>query len=236
MKTKDGHYTIITAPIIILILLLSNYFPGRAINTQNTTWTDEFTSPILNARWYWHNEDPAYWSLNDRPGFLRMKTKINYNRMSLLQPMPIGDFLIETYLDFLPTTNFQGAGLIVFLDNENLISVLRAYCDTSVCVGNGIYFDHVKAGIFMGSNYASTVSNPNAIWLQLAKSGNTFQARYSENGIDWTYMGQHTIDFTPDAIGLDVHNAGVGPEIPADFDYFKLIDGTIHTYLPLLAK
>lgn len=235
---KSKYFRIILGGFIICFVTLIglNLHSSEALSVQSYVWRDDFNESALNPRWYWQNEDPAYWSLTENPGTLLIRTKTGYTPMYLLQDIPVGNFEIETYLDFTPVENFQGAGLTVYLDNNNILALIRAYCDQAWCSGNAIYFDHVENGEFIGSSYGTVVPNLSIIWLKLMREGSDYTAYYSENGTDWTMLGEHTIGFQPGSIGLDVHNSGSGPEIPAKFDYFNLVDNSKFIYLPLIIK
>ncbi|MFZ3069718.1 MAG: hypothetical protein WA110_01155 [Anaerolineaceae bacterium] len=39
-----------------------------------------------------------------------------------------GDYKMETYLEFTPVSNFQAAGLVVHLGDENHLALIRAHC------------------------------------------------------------------------------------------------------------
>lgn len=79
------------------------------------------------------------------PGFLRITTT-EQNSNTLVQTAPPGDFEIQTRVFITPTENFQQAGLHVALDDENQLSLTRAYCGHPTCVGNGIYYDITEGG------------------------------------------------------------------------------------------
>jgi beta-xylosidase len=139
----------------------------------------------------------------------------------LVRPAPGSDFEITTLLQFEPTRNFQFAGLVVGEGTTDYLQLGRAYCDVPLtCVGDGIYFDSVVAGVFTGSNYSVPLSTPAGIHLRVRAEGSTFTAYYSSNGIDWIPVGSHLRSFGAPHIGLVAHQSDV--DVVAEFDYFRV--------------
>jgi beta-xylosidase len=224
------------------LLFLSVLFIHAAPAAPSVTWTDDFDAGSLAAPWWWVREDPGYWSLTARSGFLRITTQETFTTVNniLVQAMPPGEYQIEARVLFTPTENFQLAGLVVYLDDGNFLSLGRGYCDSTLpaCAGNAIYFDRIEDSAIVGSNYPLTTTLPAATYLRLARVGDTYTASASIDGVTWTQLGSHAITFAPTAIGLRASNqmSGAAAEIPADFDYFILIDSSHHLFLPALTK
>jgi beta-xylosidase len=198
---------------------------------------DNFDSSTLDSRWSWIREDPTHWSLTDVPGFLRITTQANPDNL-LVQAMPGSDFTMETRVIFTPTESFQIAGLLVYQDDSNTVTLGRAFCGfpPPTCVGNGIYFDYVEGGFFAG-HYAVTTTVEGEAYLRIERQGDVYTGSVSTDGTNWALIGAHTIAITPTQIGLLAGN-GLQPvgEIPADFDYFTLTDNLLRVYLPLIAR
>jgi regulation of enolase protein 1 (concanavalin A-like superfamily) len=180
----------------------------------------------LSPGWFWLGEDPGRWSLTERPGFLRILLDPAGCRSAPtnapLRPEPVGDYTVETLVEFTPVSNFQLAGLIVFQDDENYLKLGRAFCEGgSACIGNGVYFDSYFAGSFADANFATSTYNPSHIYLRLQRSGDVFTASYSEDGQNWGEIGQHSSALQPQGVGLFAGQSCSG-SIPADFDYFSI--------------
>jgi hypothetical protein len=58
------------------------------------------------------------------------------------------------------------------------------------------------------------------IYLRLRRVGATYTAYFSEDGENWTLLGEHVRDFPQPQIGLMAAQAA--EQIPAAFDYFTL--------------
>jgi len=58
--------------------------------------------------------------------------------------------------------------------------------------------------------------------LRLRREGTTYTGYYSEDGANWTVIGQHTSNLTPFRVGLIAAQANEA-ETTADFDYFTIV-------------
>ena len=195
-------------------------------------WRDEIDGALADD-WYWLDENVDKWNFHD--GWLQIYASPyeTEGRNILLRPVSQGDFAIETRVLFEPTANFQFAGLYISQDDGTYLALGRAFCDKpDVCVGNGIYFDYVSGGDWVGSNFATQFDNPfNSAesFLRLERQGDMVRAFYSHEGITWTEIGTHWIppEFQVNGVGLiasgDYDKSD--EDIPADFDYFELTEG-----------
>lgn len=194
-------------------------------------WRDEFDGTLAEG-WYWENGDSGEWSLGDEPGFLRLDVSntSGIDGNLLLRQVQQGDFAIETHVIFEPNTNFQFAGLVIYQDEYNHLSLGRAFCDVEgACVGNGIYSDYVAGGNWVSGNFGTVVNSSNEAYLRLERRGDMVRALYSYEGITWFEIGTHWIspDFQVNGVGLmaggDYDTSD--PNISAYFDYFELTEG-----------
>ena len=196
----------------------------QSITMAESTFRDEFDRQLAEG-WTWLAEDPARWSLTGELGWLQIiASDASFDGPSfptniLLRNPPEGDFEITTLLRFSPTSNFQFAGLLVFQDKGNALQFGRAFCDLAdTCVGDGIYFDNFQDG-FIQANHKASI-NGSEIHLRLQRVGNTYTGYYSQDGVNWTPIGEHTREFSQIQIGLMAAQAA--EDIPALFDYFRL--------------
>ena len=183
----------------------------------------------LASGWRWVNEDPSHWSLTDSPGRLQIRLQpggvggddVQPPSNLLLRPAPEGDFEISAGVDFNPSSDFQFAGLIVYQDDQTAMQLGRAFCDVAAdcAVTNGIYFDNIQGGGFVGPDFATGMSGGSKYLLRLRREGSTYTASFSENGINWFTTGQHTSDLNPALVGLIAAQA-YQAETTAGFDFF----------------
>jgi len=240
MKSRLIHLIVLLTFAIGSFGLLSAIMSASAASSvvSSVTWTDDFDATSLDSSWSWIRNDPTHWSLTERPGFLRItintqQVLIENNR--LVQPAPVGDFEIQTRVQFTPTENYQAAGLMVYQDGNNLVLLHRGFCDwpPPVCVNNGIYFDYVEDG--GGVGYHMTIPSEGDAYLKLIREGAVYTGYASIDGVNWMQVGVHTTSLTPSMIGLRADNSQQGAaEIPADFDFFTLVDKTNRLYLPFI--
>ena len=211
---------------------------GTRIDTfKYDVWTDPFSSSTLNEQWSWLNEDPTHWSLSGHPGFMRIVTQQQSNANRLVQAAPIGDFEIRTRLLFTPTLNYHFAGLSVYDDDANQLSLGRSFCSDEGCVGNGIYFENLVDDVVTGSSFGITTTLDSEAYLLLVREGTDYTGFISMNGTEWTELGTHSASYMPAYIGAFGHNNMQDiVEIPADFDFFVSISSDSKIYLPAIEK
>jgi len=197
---------------------------------ETSRWIDDFNAGLLEP-WEWVNENPNRWSLTEQPGYLRiyLSPYAFPQENALLRPGVQGDFTLKTHLIFKPDTNYQFAGLVIFQDAKNHLAFGRAFCNNpNDCVGNGIYFDYARGAGLISDNFATSVDSTIEAYLRLERRGKMIKGFYSSDGITWLAIGEHEIpsDFQVNSVGLIASNDldTSDPEIPADFDYFELIE------------
>jgi beta-xylosidase len=188
---------------------------------------DDFEGALAGG-WAWENEDPSHWNLTDVPGSLRIVLQdggINWPtpaRNVLLRQPPTGTFEIETLVRFTPSSDFQFAGLVIYQDGNTGLQLGRAFCaPKETCVGNGVYFDNLMGDGRVGSNFATATASQSQAYLRLRCEGSTYTGYYSEDGTNWTVIGQHTNPLNPLRVGLIAAQAAQA-ETTADFDYFTI--------------
>jgi beta-xylosidase len=135
--------------LVALDPLLVPVVPLASAPRAGQAWRDEFNSPSLDPRWSWVREDPARWSLAERPGYLRITTQAgglagprNDQRNLLLAAAPSGDFQITTRVTIAPSENFQFAAIQVYQDDDNHLQLNRAFAN-----GGAVNFDHEAGGV-----------------------------------------------------------------------------------------
>lgn len=92
--------------------------------------SDEFNSPELGLQWEWnHNPDSSRWSLQERPGFLRLRAGYAPNllaaRNTLTQQMQYESFDFTTSMDASSMQDGERAGLVMFGIRASWIGVVQ---------------------------------------------------------------------------------------------------------------
>jgi len=204
----------------------------EAAQNWQTVFETSFDGSLLEAGWRWVREDRSHWTLEEHPGFLTITTQwgelgsdSNSTRNLLLRDAPDGDFEITTRVEFLPTEDFQFAGLLIYDGDDNFASLERGYCSPEYggCAGNAIYFYHEHDGELEPEFNATSMGRSSA-YLRIVRRGSTYRGYYSEDGEAWIETGTHTTrGFTPTGVGLYAGNCETdASEIPAHFDYFVI--------------
>ncbi|MEK6751252.1 MAG: DUF1349 domain-containing protein [Chloroflexota bacterium] len=188
---------------------------------------DDFDGKLAED-WIWLGEDPTHWNLTDMPGFVSITaqgTNIGGDaepKNFLVRTAPTGNFEIETYVKFEPTSNFQFAGLLVYEAQGKALGYGRAFAKCNFpdfCKENALYFDNpTQTGV---PNFVTPISNPSDVYLRLRREGNTYTAFYSEDASTWIQIGQHTSEISPIHVGLIASQAYEQAKV-ADFDYFTI--------------
>ncbi len=136
-----------------------------------------------------------------------------------------GDFQIETRVAFAPKENYQGAGLLVYVDDNRFLRFERAYGG----VGGGA--DGLRIDARDRQDY-KPVLTPDDMPTELAeldmkivRSGSTFTAYWRENEDGtWREAGQYESDF-PATVQAGLIACNTAREIVAEFAYIRLLPG-----------
>ena len=212
--------------------LLSNVMVyNKALTSQeiSRTFIDDFNSYTLDNKWMFI--DPSGGStadLSSASGFLRMATTsppyrdlyspINFNAPRLMLTTG-GNFTIETSLNATTVQEWESAGLLVWKDSSNFLRLDRA-CGASN--SQRIVFIMSKNGSWDPTDVLLQ-SALNPTFLKIERTGEKFSGYYSNNGLDWTLVGEKTLPVAdPLDVGLDVVNVYHVGTFFADFDYFRM--------------
>ena len=136
-----------------------------------------------------------------------------------------GDFQIETRVRFVPKENYQGAGILVFKDDNNYIRFERAYGGVGGG-GEGIRLD------VRNENQYTPIVGPGEIQteapevdLKIVRSGRLFLAywRLDENN-EWREAGEYESNY-PETVLVGVLGVNTARQITAEFEYIRLLPG-----------
>ena len=185
---------------------------------------DDFSGDLLPG-WTWIRENDALWSLTSEPGLLRIVLQAGRPPRNLLvRDVTSENFQIMTRVLFKPTSNFQFAGLLVYQDENSYTAFGRAYCDTqNICVGNGIYFDAIQSGQYIEPNFGTDTQVKDEAYLRIDKVGSIYTGYYSEDGSNWSIIGEHEIFMVDPKVGILTGNSHV-VGMTAKFDYYSVME------------
>jgi uncharacterized repeat protein (TIGR01451 family) len=180
---------------------------------------DDFDQAQLNGAWSWVDPlgDSSY-SLTERPGYLRLSTPDgghdiyqNFDAPRILQQVDT-DFIITTRVTIHPQYNYQGAGLMIWLDTENYIRLERTFVQ-------GI---NMGGRVFGGRTFAIEIPfTVDSVYLRLQRSAGRVDGWYSTDGSSWSHAGYSEFPAGGTlSVGLALINEWQDNPISADFDFF----------------
>ncbi|HUV72454.1 MAG TPA: DUF1349 domain-containing protein [Clostridia bacterium] len=186
---------------------------------------DDFNE-TKDAAWSWVREDPNYWSLSARPGYMRIITQNDQELYSstaenILTRPADGAYELTTKVDYSPTGNYQRAALLNYQNDTNYIGTYRGYRGDQSPNQQAwaVNIDNADLSEVWSGQTATTT------YLKVTKIGSTFTIFHSANGTSWTqvqswaYVGSGGTNYY--AIG-GFNGGSIYPgEINADFDYVK---------------
>ncbi|MFF1818818.1 family 43 glycosylhydrolase [Kribbella sp. NPDC058245] len=218
--------------------------PTPGVGRVDPAYSDDFTHG-LNPGWTWRNTSP---DTTVADGSLRWPTETNdltdnataSKAALLLRDQPAGNFVVETklHLDVGTDTirNYQQAGLLVYVDDENWMRLDHVAGGTGRFVefGKRMRFQPIGApsnvtfgGAMIGAPAATT-------WLRLAHDvvpatgEHRYRAASSTDGKHWVWGAAWTLpaNSTP-RIGLVSQGSSAATEAQygkatAQFDYFRV--------------
>ena len=172
--------------------------------------------------------------VGDRPGYLRITAGDgmdlfpgnNYDAPRAWRLAESGDwpFTVKTRVEFTPTAGFQGAGLLIWKDQDHFLRLERCYGGYSGGE-SGICFLVIDGGKPHGVSGAKGSPTTEAVVdLRIERAGDTFRASWRPAGEEeWRPSGEYKMALTGD-LRLGVLVAAVSGKggIAADFDSFEL--------------
>ena len=136
-----------------------------------------------------------------------------------------GDFQIETRVRFSPKENYQGAGLLIFVNDNNYLRFERAYAGGE---GGG---EGIRLDIREGSDHRPIVTPGDIQWeapevdLKVMRIGRLFIAYWRANEEqEWREAGEYESQY-PDAVLAGVAVVNTARPVTAEFVYIKLLPG-----------
>ena len=133
-----------------------------------------------------------------------------------------GDFQIETRVEFDPKEDYQGAGLIIFQDDENYLRLERAFGGTGGGE-SGIRLDvRTPTDYKPLSTPGDVPTTAGEIDLKIIRKGNVLTAfwRLNEES-EWKEAGANEAAL-PNALLVGLIGCNTASEIKASFSYIKL--------------
>jgi len=194
------------------------------------TFNDDFNGIWDPSWWYWTdpNDDTTY-DFTAHTGFLRLTVPAdndlagitNYDAPRLWFPYN-GNFALETLVEFDPQEIYQGAGLLVWQDENSFLRIEFGFGGMGGEAKNAVFVKQEEGSLILvnGVDLPNTVES---IELRLQRDGNQFTAWYRQVGGSWQEIGSTELILNPTVdVGITQITQYTTSEISGDFDYFKL--------------
>jgi len=134
-----------------------------------------------------------------------------------------GDFQIETRVKFLPKENYQGAGLLIYKDDNAYMRFERAYGG----LGGGA--DGIRIDVRKTDEYTPIVTpddiqtEAGEVDLKVVRSGRLFTAYWRlDEESEWREAGVYESDY-PETVLAGVIACNTAREVTAEFAYIRLL-------------
>jgi hypothetical protein len=218
-------------------LLLGIAFMPRPAASEILTgpFSDQFSGTTLNPGWTVSSPNPASSVGLTGNGFLQILASplnggsdlcacSNYNAPVILQPISSSlDWSVNVQLDFEPTHDAQGAGIMLatqngqFTESSQFLRVIEHdYVSSEIVCAFGVPTEGATCGGYVGGT----------IYFRVTKSGSTYTAEYSPDKKQWTKLAKQTISTSYSYIGLygarQPWDGNDGIVTIADFNYFDI--------------
>jgi beta-glucanase (GH16 family)/regulation of enolase protein 1 (concanavalin A-like superfamily) len=182
----------------------------------------------LGDGWSWVREISSNWYAESSPDAMRLTTiegSWGGSKPSniLLRDPGTSDFTISTKIKFDATYGFEWAGLIVYQDDGNAITLGRQANGANPGASKQLRFSQIKNGAQTDRNYADLVT-PADIFLKIEKSGTIYKGYYSSDGNSWTQVTDtFDISLTSPKVGIFTRKFNTAiPVKTAEFTNFTL--------------
>ncbi|RKP57373.1 glycosyl hydrolase family protein [Cohnella endophytica] len=181
----------------------------------------------LSDGWSWVREISSNWYAESNPDAMRLTTAegswgaANKPSSILLRNPGTSDFTVSTKVKFDAKNGFEWAGLVVYQDDGNAITLGRQANGTPGV--NQLRFSQIKGGAQKDKNYADLVY-PSDIYLKIEKTGTIYKGYYSSDGVVWTQVAD-TFDLALSSPKVGIFARKFNTAIPvktAEFTNFML--------------
>jgi len=149
--------------------------------------SDDFSTNTLGLQWQWnHNPDNGKWSLEERPGYMRLKTSsvtdtLTFARNTLTQRVVGPDCVGTVKLDVSHMADGDTAGLCIMQRDFTFIGVKNVNGNRSIVI-NDHNTEHVSVDLY---------ADIQEVWLRAETPRHEYRMEfsYSLDGIHFTRLG-----------------------------------------------
>lgn len=134
-----------------------------------------------------------------------------------------GDFEIETRVKFSPKQDYQGAGLLIFRNDNNYLRLERGYGGTGGGE-DGIRFDKREDEVYEPVvTQEKFPTSAGEVELKFRRVGKDFTAFWREVGkTEWKEVGKVMTNY-PETVQIGLIGVNTADEITAEFGFIKIL-------------
>ncbi|MEC4675401.1 MAG: hypothetical protein VST72_00575, partial [Nitrospirota bacterium] len=181
-------------------LTISNYEPPGAC-TPDSLYSDDFNDGMLDSKWTAEDIGTSIaGSQSEAGGILSVRADGSTiwgasDEFRYIHQTISGDFDVRLRIITPPTETGQTyakAGLMVRADNSAGSRHVKAMATNLA----GLQFSYRTSDggdTYLSGDYVSAKKISYPVWVRLVRTGNTFTAFYSSNGLDWTQHSSTTV-------------------------------------------
>lgn len=184
------------------------------VRTEVNPEDDHFNAGSLAGKWVTGFSGGHSADLATMPGWLILN-----GGLGILQPIPAGDWFIETFcmVPSMTVAGYNSAGLVIANGTAWASSqaIVLIYGSNNSLTQFRMTYERFTNGAYQGTYFQDTGTEMeySSGFLRLQKSGSNYIAHRSKQGHQWTQRHSTTIPFTPTHFGLFGGNG-------SRFDYF----------------
>jgi beta-glucuronidase len=194
--------------------------------------SDDFDGSSLDDSWTIVREERSGWSLESRPGSLRLSTlpggetesSNDGKNLFLREDTPHGDFTAVGDVEADVSAVFQQIGLYAYRDDDNYVKLVLGHIDGTLTIE---FLQESNATV---TQRTSVPVDESAAKLRLVRRGDDFSAEYSTDDLHWFKIGEANLP-GPVQVGLQAIGGSASPPMaPTYANYFKvLVPGSVTT-------
>lgn len=199
---------------------------------SEAVFRDDFDGLDLDSGWTFDGADLANRSLTERPGFMRIYTEngeinpVGDSEGLLLRHLD-GDFALVTQVEFETLVDLQLAGLVIRGDDGRTVAFGLLTANGPRGTFRGLLL-RADRGSDMDPGRAAAAYESNEVFLRLERTGDSYTALYSSDGLTYTLVGtvmNELSDSVQVGIGAaksELCSSFCDEAVPADFDFFEI--------------
>jgi regulation of enolase protein 1 (concanavalin A-like superfamily) len=210
--------------MLLILLAIGPAIAAEPVG-EKVLFTEPFTGKLAKG-WSWVREDPKAWkiekgtlALRVLPGYLH--AKYNNSKNVLLRPLPRSDkvLVVEAFVESEPKTQFEHAGLVWYIDDDNYVSLFQEVLDGKVKLQMVTEKDAKP-------RFAVVKHDAKGVWMRLVIADGKIKTQYRPSEKEaWKDVGQSEMPAKGAArVGVMAGGAPKEAERYARFRSFRILE------------